>query len=711
MSSSPLQTIMNPRSVVVAGASNNFMKMGSLQALNLINGGFGGEIYFLHPTEKKILGRDAYAAPENLPAVPDLAMLVTPVKVTVKLLEQLGKIGVKHAIIVTAGFREVGEEGAQLESELVRIAEQYGIRFVGPNCIGILNAGIGLNLTVLAYNDRPGGLSLISQSGTYVAQLMPYLRERGIRYSQAISVGNSTNIDQVDCLEYLGDDPSTRAIIMYIEEIKRGREFIETARKVAAKKPIVVLYVGGTATGARSCLSHTGSLGTPDVLMNGIFAQAGVIRASTVDELFGWGHALANMPVPKGNRVAILTHSGGPATSMADTCEREGLQLPAFSQELQDEIAPMIEATASAKNPVDLTFSMDYESFVVKIPRILFNSDEVDSVLFHGLMDTGFSNEMYDHIKDRLQIEKEEFLKVSSFNLQPLLELVKKSDKPLISSNFLSNDHAAQTFRDNDLPLYRYPEAAVRALAALVRYGKIKERMNQGAAWASSVCSTGTCPTGPRIEKQGVLDEFESAILLNGYQIPIAEQQKVDSLDRALEAAAAIGYPVVLKGLPEGEAHKSESGLVHLDIDCDDKLRSAYNAIEKAAPGCPRLVAQKLHGQRELTVGMTRFEKYGPCVMFGIGGIFTEAYADVVFRAAPVSRIEALAMIDSLRNVKLLGELRGLPEVDREVLASIIGSVGELALDHPEIEEIDINPLIIVGNQPIAADALIVTKK
>lgn len=710
MSDNPLYTIMHPSSVVVAGASNNVMKMGSIQAQNLVNAGYKGEIYFLHPTDKEVLGHRAYPSPDELPIAPELALLVTPAKVTPDLIDKLGKRGTRHAVIVTAGFREVGGSGPQLEADLVAAAARHDLRFIGPNCIGILNTNIGLNLTVMPYADRPGRLSMISQSGTYVAQLMPYLRERGIRYSQALSVGNSTNIDLVDCLEYLGESEDTAAIIMYIEEIRRGRLFLKIAREVARHKPLIALYVGGTASGARSGLSHTGSLGAPDTLIDGIFEQAGVIRARTVEQLFEWGHTLAVMPVAKGNRIAILTHSGGPATSMADFCDREGLALPPFSEELQSQIRPLIEPTASARNPVDLTFSMEHKAFVHKIPKILFHSDEIDGILIHGMMDSGFAMEQYDNIKDRLKISKEDYARLMVYDLSRLVKMPLESGKPLVTSSFLRVDHASEYFRENDIPVMCYPEAAVLAMSALVRYGAIRRRLE---AQGGTVDFLAALPgqTAGREKKRTVLDEFQSKRLLAQYGVPIPHEYKVKSLTEAKKRAAEVGYPIVLKGLPEGVAHKTEAALVHLGITSTKALHEAWWMIEEAAPHCPRLLAGMVRGGRELVVGMTRHRGFGPCVMLGLGGILTEAIRDVTFRAVPVSNDEAREMPDSLRLKRLFDAQRGMPEIDRAILATVITGVGKLALDHPEITEIDINPLIVFDGKPIAVDALVVMEK
>ncbi len=705
MKNNPLDQIMNPRSVVIAGVSNNFMKMGSIQALNLFFSGYKGRVMILHPRHKQVMGKPAWKCAADLPETPDLAMLVTPTAVTLDVLDDLGRRGVKRAVIITAGFREMGADGALLEEKLKETAARHGIRFVGPNCIGVLNTHINLNLTVFPYKDKPGHVGLISQSGTYVAQTLPYLRERGIRYSQAISVGNATDIGMAECLEYLGDDPKTRAVALYVEGIIKGEAFVEAAMKVSRKKPIVALFVGGTEAGARSGMSHTGSLGGSDALYEGIFEQAGIIRARTSMELFGYANALANMPIPKGRRVAILTHSGGPASTMADACERAGLELPVFSEKLQTKIRPYIEATASAKNPVDLTFSTEYDNFVLKIPEILFASDEIDAMLIHGVMDSGFAHEIHDNLKNMISLSKEDFIKTFRFDLTRLLELPHETQKPLVASTFLSFDHAAQTMREHGIPLFTFPEAAVGAMNALVQYGQNRQRLEKVAPWPGEQKHALKSPL-----PGGVLDEYAAMKLLAEYGVPVVANSLANTLDEALDAAEKIGLPVVMKGLPKGIAHKSEAGLVHLNLSSKDELQKAWEKIESAAPGCPRLVAAMLRGERELVVGMTRFEGFGASVMLGIGGIFTEAVRDVTFRLAPVDAAQAAYMPDSLRMKALFDAQRGLPEVDRVSLAGTIQAVGRMALEHPEIEEIDINPLIVADGIPTAADALIVCK-
>ncbi|MEI8190602.1 MAG: CoA-binding protein, partial [candidate division NC10 bacterium] len=289
MPDNPLHLLLHPRSIAIAGASNNPMKMGTLQALSILKDGWQGKFYPLHPTEKTVLGHRACASPLDLPETPDLALLVVPTAAVVPLLEAFATIGTKRAIIISAGFRETGAEGRRLEGRIKEICATSGMRLLGPNCMGIINTAISLNVTVAAMEDRPGSLGLASQSGTYVTQTLAYLRERGIRFSKAISCGNEADIDIIDVLEYLGADKQTRAIILYIEGIRDGRRFIETARRITPVKPVLAQYVGGSTAGARAGLSHTGALAGPDLLYDGILRQAGIIRCNSIEELYAHG--------------------------------------------------------------------------------------------------------------------------------------------------------------------------------------------------------------------------------------------------------------------------------------------------------------------------------------------------------------------------------------------------------------------------------------
>ncbi|ETR73500.1 MAG: CoA-binding domain protein [Candidatus Magnetoglobus multicellularis str. Araruama] len=345
----PLNQILAPQSIAIAGASNNMSKMGTMQFLNIIHSGFKGHIYPIHPKETEIFGHKAYKNAQDIPSTPDLGILIVPTKLVCELLESFGQKGIGHALIITAGFKETGMDGKKLETHILSIARQYGMRFLGPNCLGVINMHLPFNATVAPAPVNKGSLSLASQSGTYVAQSLLYLYKRGIALNKAISVGNEADIDLVDCLEYYLDDDTTRAIGLYIETIRRPQEFLDIAREITQQKPIIAQYVGGTDAGARSCSSHTGAMAGPNHVYQGLFNQAGVIRAHSIEEVYACGHALATQPPLKGKRIAILTNSGGPGTSMANTLDLYGLQVPPLSTRIQNRIKSYLPGHASAK--------------------------------------------------------------------------------------------------------------------------------------------------------------------------------------------------------------------------------------------------------------------------------------------------------------------------------------------------------------------------
>ena len=341
MQINPLSRLMNPASIATFGAGNNYMKMGTMQALSIVKDGYAGEVYPVHPRDKEVMGRKAYASVDELPEVPDLAFLVVPASQILPIMEQLGKKGTKSAIIITAGFGESGGDGRTMQGRLDAIARQYGIRYLGPNCMGIINSEIGLNTTIIPYTYPKGSLGFVSQSGTYLTQTTPYMAKRGIRFSKAVSVGNSANIDITDALEYLGRDEQTKAIALYIESIRDVGRFVEVARKITPHKPVLAQYVGGSDAGARSALSHTGSMAAPDHLYEGLFRQAGVIRVDSIEHLYGYGNMLATQPRLTGRRIGILTNSGGPGSAIASALEKAGLEVPRFSDALQARIRPL----------------------------------------------------------------------------------------------------------------------------------------------------------------------------------------------------------------------------------------------------------------------------------------------------------------------------------------------------------------------------------
>ena len=474
----PLYTIMHPRSLAIAGASNDFSKMGTIQLVNLVGGGYPGKIYPIHPKEETIFGLKAYRTGRDLPEAVDLAILTIPTPAVPEVLKDLGERGVKRAIVISGGFKETGGRGRELEAEILGIAREYGIRFLGPNCIGVIHPSFHLNPTMYPYLHKFGGVGIASQSGTYVTQILPYLAKLQIGFSQAFSVGNGADLDLVDCLGYLAEDPETKAIAVYIEGIKRPRDFIRAASKATQAKPVVALYVGGTEAGSRSAASHTGSISGPDHLYDALFRQAGVIRASTVEDLFEWAGALSLQPIPKGRNMAILTHSGGPASSLADACNRWGLSVPLFSERLQARVRELLPATGSFRNPVDLTFFMDMGVMMEKLPRIILEDPGIDGLLMHGVMGSTFFRSVSEIARKWIKVPSYE--QVRDFflgTMDAFIKLPQQYGKPVIASSFADReDDAVKIAQDSGIPCFRAPERAVSAMAALCRYGEIRKR-------------------------------------------------------------------------------------------------------------------------------------------------------------------------------------------------------------------------------------------
>ncbi len=706
MSKSALHQIFNPSSIAVVGVSNDISKMGTMHYLNIITSGYRGKVYIIHHREKEVLGKPAYKSPLDLPEAPDLAIFVIPSKNLLPVFEEFGKIGTKHAIIITAGFRETGEEGAKLEKQLFETAKKYGIRFVGPNCMGVVNSHLPLNVTVLPMFDYNGKLGFISQSGTYVTQVLPYLHKKGIKFSKAISLGNSTDICINDALEYLGDDSDTGAIAIYIEAIRDIENFLKIARKVTRKKPVLAQYVGGSKGGAKSGASHTGAMAGPDNFYDGIFRQTGIIRAYSVEELYYKGWTLATQPIPAGNRVGIVSNSGGPATAMADTLTREGMEVPEFSEELQNKIKPLIPPHGSSKNPIDITFAIEIELMGKTLPKLVAESGEVDAMVIHGIMDTGFMKSVYNLIKDNITISYEEFEKIFFADVEFIKTIPEKYKIPVTVSSFMDHeDHAISELMKGDIPVLDSPEKAAWGILTLKQYREVREKKLPD--FPEKI------PAPPMLAEKIInsieeFDEYHAKQLLKAYGIPVPEEYLAKSSLEAIEYAEKIGFPVVLKGSHPSLQHKTEAGMVFLNVKTPAEVREIFRKIKENNPVYDILAAPMVKYEREFMAGMIRKEGFPPCMMFGLGGIYTEVFKDNVTGCAPLTVEDAKDMVESIKSKKLLGAFRGYPPVDIEKMAEVLVQLSYLSLNFPEIKEIDLNPIVTVEGKPVVLDALVV---
>ncbi|MCJ7772501.1 MAG: CoA-binding protein, partial [Desulfobacterales bacterium] len=475
---SPLFKIANPESIAMFGASNNITSMGSIMLNSLLSIGYEGTIYPVHLKEETVQNLKAYKNVLDLPEIPDLAIIVLPTHIVCETMDQCGRKGIKHAVVVSGGFKEVGTQGKHTENELIQIAGKYGIRFLGPNCLGIANPHRKLNPTPFIYEGLPGFIGMASQSGSFVTQMFDYLNRLGLGFSSAFSVGNEANIDIIDCMKYLGACPNTKVISMYIEGIKQGKAFIETARSIIPHKPIVALYVGGSETGKQAGFSHTGAMAGPDRLYDGIFRQSGVIRAQSITELFDFCWALSSLPSDVGRKVIIQTNSGGPGATAADAIGREGMKLPPLSKKTNDKLSSFIPHTGSVKNPVDITFSRNQMDFYTSIPEILLEEENADILMVYFLAPTNMIKQMLLKMgvsKNELNNNLDEIIKKNS---DAFVSMLDKHKKPVVGYTYNSiQDHFIRALVDRGIPIFPDPKRAAKAIGAVLQYGQLSNKI------------------------------------------------------------------------------------------------------------------------------------------------------------------------------------------------------------------------------------------
>lgn len=469
----PLREILNPGSIAIYGASNNPSKMGSMQLINILETGFRGKVFPVHRKEKEVLGLRAWPSAEEIPEKVDLAQVVTPPHAVPEIMEEIGRAGIRRAIIISGGFKEMGEEGKELERKVKEVAERYKIRFLGPNCVGIMSSPARLNTTTIARPPMDGKVALVSQSGAYSAMVYPLLEEKGLRVHTTISVGNEADIDVVDCLDYLAGVEGVKAVGIYLETVRRPREFVRAARRVAANKPVVAFYVGGTAAGARASLSHTGALCGPDELYDGLLSQSAVIRVGDMDEMADALLALSMQPLPRGSRFAVVTNSGGPGSALCYHLEKIGLEVPLFSRDLAVKLKAMTRPLSYCGNPVDLTFETDQNLFL-RILETVLSSGEVDGAALYGLF---APSDFIHNIKARIPAvrEVEDILERGFVDFaRSLAEIPRVTGKPLLVLSFLPP--ASSTVRnlvEHGIPVYQSARRVAEVASAMVRYSRI----------------------------------------------------------------------------------------------------------------------------------------------------------------------------------------------------------------------------------------------
>ncbi len=666
-----LDPLFRPRGVAVIGASNNTFSIGNRVVKNLITHEFKGGIYPIHPKESEILGLKAYPSILDVPGPVDIASIVVKNTMVPQVVEDCGKKGVKFAIIHTAGFSEMGPDGAKLQDALLNAARKYGIRVYGPNSQGVMNSdpdvSVYANFTFTPM--RPGKASILAQSGGVAEMLNLNLRRMGSGFRIYASHGNATDVNTNELLDYLGDDPETRTIVMHIESMKDTPGFIERCRRIAQRKPILAIRTGRTAVAAKAVSSHTGSLMQQDSLTDAIFEHAGVMRFGTTEEMISAAYAFATQPVPAGPRVAIVANAGGPGIMAIDECVANGLQLAKFSDETKKKLRAGLIPEAYVENPVDIAATANADHFGLTLSCL--NEDPgVDCILI--TMVTPFFVDC-DAIARRIA------------------ETARTLTKPIVDVIMTNENWAGvvETIKGAGIPVFDFPETGSRVLASMVRYTQIQKHISE----QPSVTSGDRKKAQELLAKapSGFISQATAFQILDAYQLPIPATAQV----LGGKMPSGIKYPAVLKVDSETVVHKSDAGGVILNIAGEAALQKAIAQMSSRFPEANCIVQEQAPQGTEVIIGLKREPGVGPVLMFGLGGIYVEVLKDVSFRLAPLSEAGAARMVREIRSLPMLTGTRGLPAADLDAIERLLIHVSQMAVDLPEILEMDLNPVFV----------------
>ncbi len=682
-----LSPYFSPHGIAVVGASTDPNKLGYGLARNLVQCNFQGVIHFVNPKGGSLFGRPIYPSVTGLPDPVDLAIILIPAEGVAKVLAECAERGIHAAIVASGGFRETGEHGAALEKEVLAIAKTHGIRLIGPNCIGLLDTHLPLDATFLPPpGPPPGDVAFISHSGAICAAVIDWARGQGFGLSRLVSLGNQADVSETDMLAPVADDQFTRVLTLYLEGVSDGRKFVQEARNITTKKPIVALKVGRYPSGQRAAASHTGALAGQENAFNAAFRRAGVIRADTSEELFDWARALAWSPLPKGRSIAVLTSAGGPGVTAADALEMNGMSLAELSAETQSRLGQILPPAASLHNPVDMLASATPEQFASCL-RVLLEDPGV-----HGV----------------LVVTPPPPMHTTGAVAKSMIPIIHNSTKPvtiaLMGERLIQE--AVEHFRAARVPEYRFPERAASALAVLAQQAEFVES-EKDAKYIHANANLEAVKQVLKLRKGNPdnLNATEISTILKAYRLPGVPMRLAASADEAQAAAREMGYPVVLKISASGITHKSDIGGVVLNLSDAEAVRKGYEKIiSNSKAAYPQAEIQGVHVQRmlpagqEVILGAVQDAQFGPLVMFGSGGVEVEGLKDVAFSLAPLTLKDAEWMLESTWAGRRLHGFRSLPPADRKSVLDALILLGQLAADFPELAEIEINPLRVFAD-------------
>ena len=686
-----LDAVFAPRRIALVGASDRSGSVGRLLWDNLAD--FPGEVLPVCPAAT-VGGVAAYADLRDVPGPVDLAVIVTPAATVPEIVRAAAAKGVRAAVVLSAGFAETGPEGAKLQAEALAAARAGGTRLVGPNCFGVQNADLPLNASIAAGSPyRGGGVSLVTQSGSYGMAAHALGKDEGLRVAKVYAAGNKADISDAEILEYLSTDPATSVICLLLESVTDGRAFFAQACLTTQVKPVIAVVGGRTGAGRRAAVSHTAALATDDAVRDAALRQAGVVRVRTGLQALDAAHALSAQPVPGGRRVAVLTNSGGTGVELADLLADTGLEVPELSQPLQARLRALLPGYASARNPVDMTPAWQlFASLYPAVIEMLARSGEVD-VVIPVLLQRAASHEVAVAVRDAVARLRGDGVRVPVY----VCWVAPRAAQP-----------EADLLQQAGVPCFPWPERTVQAAGAAVRCGA---RLRSAATPAAPSPPNPSRPPSrlsrPKpwvpLPAAGLLAPLLARDLLADAGIPVAETILCDSPAAAVAAADRLGYPVVVKVAHPAFSHKSDVGGVRLGLAGAAAVRQAAAELLALAAGAAVLV-QPRHEGVELIVGGIRDPEFGPVVLAGLGGILVEAAPDIQLAVAPVDEAQATALLRALRGAAVFDGLRGAAALDLGPAAAVIASVAHLLTDTPEIAELDLNPVLASANGCVAVD-------
>ncbi len=692
MTQNSLIPFFSPRGIAVIGASSHAEKLGYGVARNLIQSGYMGAIHLVNPKGGELFERKMLKSIAEIPDLVDLAILVVPAKYAPETMRACGERGIKATILVSGGFRETGEEGAALEDEVLKTAQEFDIRMIGPNCIGLLDTHFPLDTTFLQPPmPRPGEIAFISHSGAICAALIDWSKEQGFSFSRLVSLGNQADVSETDILPLVAEDEHTKVITLYLENISDGARFIKEARKIIPEKPIIALKVGRSESGQRAAASHTGALAGAESAFNAAFEKAGVFRADNTEEAFDWARALAWSPLLQEQRVAILTNAGGPGVIAADALEHNGLELANFSTESLTALKKRLPPAASLHNPVDMLASATAEDYAESL-RLLLADPNTDAALV--LMP---APPMYP----------------AENAVKAMIPIIKSSQKPtlvvLMGSEQIAK--ASALLQAEKIPDYRFPERAASALARLVERAKFLREMDESAAPVVDADLRDIRAALANVKNGKWLDVELVERLMNIYEIPISPIKLAQNPRSAAKLGEELGFPVVMKIASPDIPHKSDVGGILLNIGSAEEVAQGFEMLMarvQAKSPCAKLegvLIQRMIPQgQEVIVGAVRDPQFGALMMFGSGGVEVEGLKDVAFALAPLSSREVEKMLSKTWAGKKMDGYRNIPAVDRAAVVDTLCRLSQLVYDLPEIAEIEINPLTVLKNGVVAVD-------